>query len=1014
MTTALAFSAVVWLFSFTVALYYLARLQDWRIGALAGLVAVVALGSLAGLSQGSAADATGTTVPEIAAAAVSVLTLFVVFVFSTTLQRASRAATAEPSDANIAVTTEPRPSAADHEIPPATRHRPPPQADDARVQALLDALPDGIITINEDGIIETVNGGIQAISGYAPEELIGENVKILMPEPFASGHDGYLRAYKTTGIPKIIGVGPREVVGRHKDGSAIPLEIAVGEARIGGERIFVGALRDASERNRAAEALRLSEERYAAAFRVNPDCIVISRASDGTILDANDKCLEIMGYALEDLKGTSAEAYWEEPDKRQEFLRQLRETGSVEDFDFVFLDRGGGRHIGLLSACFMELGGTVAVLAITRDVTGQKQAEDSLRQSEEKYSKAFMMSPDSLIITRAADGVAVEVNDRLLEMSGYRREEVLGKSAVELGHWVRPQDRERLMRTLEESGACDELETEYRTKDGKFLTVLISSRYIDLEGERCILSIVRDITESRRAQRELAESREMFQTLLDAVPLGINIKNREGRYTFMNPFQAAVYGTVPAQVIGKTPGELVNAEYEAAVAKTDRDVLSTGKSVPYFEEVTANADGVAHNWMTTKVLLGEKESPDAQVLSISLDMTGRKATEEQLHQAQKMEAVGQLTGGIAHDFNNLLTALLGNLQLLSDRTDTDELAKRYMEICLRAVNRGSDLTQRLLAFSRRQALNPRATDINALVGGMTELLERTLGAPIEITTKFSPDLWAAMVDQGQLENAVINLAINARDAMPAGGRLSIETANAALDGEEKGSEVEAGSYVLISVRDSGFGMAPEVLDQVFEPFFTTKEIGRGSGLGLSMVYGFVKQSGGHIEIDSRIGQGTTVRLYLPRADPSAHRAAVESADKSRPFDGDEAILVVEDDPDVRAFDVVILERLGYTVRSATDGAAALALADAMPELDLLLTDVLLPGGMSGKTIADRVVKRSPRTKVLFVSGFSEPAFSGQHFADEGTELLPKPYTRNDLARKVREVLDADGRAPSAG
>ncbi len=1010
MTTALAFSALVWLLSFAVALYYLVRLQEWRVGVVAVVVAIVALGELATLTGSETSQTTivGVSAAEVTAVVVSVITLFAVFVFANVLQRAQRA-TAAAERANADLRAGAGVSSTGREGPVGQEAAEFGLPSDDHLQEFIDTVPDALITINEKGVVERASQAVQRILGYTADELIGKNVNVLMPEPFAGEHDGYLSAFRETGVSKILGAGPRDVVGRKKDGSAIPLELAIGETRIDGRRIFVGALRDISKR---AEALRQSEEQFSKAFHVNPNSMAITRASDGKVLAVNDKTLSILGYSREEYVGRLAAEIWEHPDERAKFLRQLQESGFVEDFEFNVMDKSGKRHTGLLTGSYMEFDGTKAVLTNTRDITGQKRTEKYLQQSEEKFSKAFLMSPDGVIINRAHDGKTIEISDRLLEMTGYSREEVLARPGTDNSTWLRPEDRETLMRDLEEKGERDDLETIFRTKDGRLLTVLLSSRFIDLEGERCVLSIIRDVTESRRAERELAQNREMLQALLDAVPLGINVKDHARRYTFMNPFQAKVYGTVPEGAIGQTPSELVNAEYGASIEEHDRQVFETGKPLAYFEEVTANAQGEIRNWLTTKLLLGEKDSSDAQVLSISLDMTDRKATEDQLRHAQKMEAVGHLTGGVAHDFNNLLTALLGSLQLLSDRLGGDELAERYIDICLRAVNRGADLTQRLLAFSRKQALSPRPTDINALIGGMTDLLQRTLGAPVEIRTTLPQGLWPAMVDEAQLESAILNLAINARDAMAAGGRLSIETSNADLDGQTvDDEEVASGSYVQITVRDSGTGIPDEVLGQVFEPFFTTKEIGKGSGLGLSMVYGFVKQSGGHVEIESEVGRGTTVTLYLPRA-KALLDVARDGAESERKLNGDESILIVEDDPDIRAFDVVILERLGYTVRSANDGLAALSMADAMPGLDLLLTDVLLPGGMSGKVIADRVIKRSPGTKVLFVSGFSEPVVRSEHTAGDGAELLPKPYSKDDLARKVREVLDSDGGAPA--
>jgi len=390
------------------------------------------------------------------------------------------------------------------------------------------------------------------------------------------------------------------------------------------------------------------------------------------------------------------------------------------------------------------------------------------------------------------------------------------------------------------------------------------------------------------------------------------------------------------------------------------------------------------------------------------DVTQRKQEQEQLHQAQKMEAIGQLTGGVAHDFNNMLTTIVGNLELLRDRVGDDEDAKKFTESALRAGFRGADLTRRLLVFSRKQPLDPKPTDVNKCVVGATELMRRTLGEDIEIETVLGGGLWNAMIDETQLESALLNLAINSRDAMPNGGKLTIETVNSHLDQEYVNHRIEVtpGQYVMVTVSDTGSGMAPEVLERVFEPFFTTKEVGKGTGLGLSMVYGFVKQSGRHVAVYSEPGEGTSVKLYLPRAMGLEAGAHVPAASRRGAMPvGDETILVVEDDPDVRAFVASALGILGYEILEAEDGPSALALLEENQGIDLLFTDVVLPRGMNGRELADEIRKREPDIKILFTSEYTENAIVHHGRLDAGTRLLAKPYKRESLALRVRNILD---------
>jgi signal transduction histidine kinase len=386
-----------------------------------------------------------------------------------------------------------------------------------------------------------------------------------------------------------------------------------------------------------------------------------------------------------------------------------------------------------------------------------------------------------------------------------------------------------------------------------------------------------------------------------------------------------------------------------------------------------------------------------------------EATEAQVRQAQKMEAIGQLTGGVAHDFNNILTVITGPIEILSDGVKDRPLLAQITAMIAAAAARGADLTHRLLAFSRQQPLRPRSTDINALVGDTAGLLRPTLGVQIEIETMLANNAWPALIDASQLSTAILNLALNARDAMPDGGKLTLETKNVALDSDyaSLNSDVEPGNYVMIAVSDTGEGIPGSLLEKVFEPFFTTKGLGKGSGLGLSMVYGFVKQSNGHVKIYSEQGHGTTVKLYLPRASCAPELdadAPLAELGMSEIEHGDEAILIVEDDLLVRDYVVTQIERLGYRTLTAGNAAEALAIIDCPDHIDLLFTDVIMPGGMNGRQLATEAVRRRPGLKVLYTSGYTENAIVHHGRLDAGVLLLPKPYLSSDLARGIRIAL----------
>jgi len=433
-----------------------------------------------------------------------------------------------------------------------------------------------------------------------------------------------------------------------------------------------------------------------------------------------------------------------------------------------------------------------------------------------------------------------------------------------------------------------------------------------------------------------------------------------------------------------------------------RNVVSGGKPVFTRDRVTMpNGQRI---WESILVPVRNDAGVVDRIVASSRDVTDRENAQDQLRRAQRMEAVGHLTGGVAHDFNNLLQVIRGNLELLASMVEENDAASLRVKNALHGANRAAQLTRQLLAFARRQPLEPKVVNLGRLVGDMAEMLRRTLGEGVEVETVIAGGLWNTLADPAQVESAVLNLAINARDAMPEGGRLTVEITNAVLDNDyaRRDAEIEPGQYVLLAVSDTGQGMDAETLNRVFEPFFTTKGEEKGTGLGLSMVYGFVKQSKGHVQIYSEPGQGTTVKIYLPRSrerEP-AYAAPVVGSLRGR----SEVILVVEDDDMVRASAVGMLRDLGYTCIHAPDGDAALAIIKEGTKLDLLFTDVIMPGSVKSRDLANEAQKLRPGLPVLFTSGYTQNAIVHHGRLDEGVQLLSKPYSRDDLARKIRGLL----------
>jgi PAS domain S-box-containing protein len=513
--------------------------------------------------------------------------------------------------------------------------------------------------------------------------------------------------------------------------------------------------------------------------------------------------------------------------------------------------------------------------------------------------------------------------------------------------------------------------------------------------------------ERRQAANRISNINARLDTLLDSSPLPIFSLDADGCIATWNSAAERSFGYTAAEVVGRRFAALPEnaaGEFDPLHAR-----VMAGERLHDGRMQWRHRDGRALDIVQSGAPLREGDTVSGAVF-IAEDVTEKRKLESQLAQSQKIDAVGQLTGGIAHDFNNILTVITGTIEILvtgvADRPQLLEIAKLIDE----AATRGADLTQQLLAFGRKQALRPQATDINALVVEAARLLRPALGESVQIETILEDDAWPAVVDRSQLVTALINIAINARDAMPGGGRLLIETGNVLLDNSyaRVNAEVRPGPYVLIAVSDTGCGIPAAIRDKVIEPFFTTKEVGKGTGLGLSMVYGFIKQSGGHLKIYSEDGHGTTIRLYLPQATEPA-RPVEEQRPAAVPADGHERILVVEDDRLVRDYVVAQLNALGYSVTAAAGAAEALAMLEGGVEADLLFTDVIMAGPMSGRHLADQALKCRPGLKVLFTSGYTENAIVHHGRLDPGVLLLAKPYRKSDLARMIRVALAGPAR-----
>jgi two-component system, cell cycle sensor histidine kinase and response regulator CckA len=660
--------------------------------------------------------------------------------------------------------------------------------------------------------------------------------------------------------------------------------------------------------------------------------------------------------------------------------------------------RGRGR------AFYGEDGQPSYVTGTTMDITEQREAEEALRGSEEKFAKAFQGSPDCIMITDAATDAILDVNDRFEDMMGYSRAEALGRTVVEL-ELVDAAVRDEWFAAFRAAGAVRDCEFEVRRKDGRHATILMSADFLEIGGHKRVLTVHRDITDRKRSEEALQRSEAKYRELVENANDVVFTIDADGYCLSMNRIGRAISGFVSEDPRGTHLEALVVPEQIESAHRQLQRVLA-GEEVPVFELVIASADG-GRVTLETNVRPICDNGRVVAAQGIARDVTARKELEQQLRQAQKMDAIGRLAAGVAHDFNNLLTVILGNCEVAAPLLKPDDPIQNTLRDIRSAADRAAGLTTQLLAFSRRQLIQPRVLDVNETVAEIRRLLTRLIGEHIDFRFVPAADLWHVSADPGQLQQVIVNLGVNARDAMPEGGRLTIATRNVhfAQPHVERGAQVPAGDYVEISVADTGVGMEPDTLDRLFEPFYTTKEAGKGTGLGLATVYGIVKQSDGFVFVDSAPHEGSTFWILLPRADAPVTAAHVENV-RDDSSGGHETVLLVEDEDDVRELIHDYLGSQGYTVVSASTGEEGVDLARGLARApSLLISDIVMPG-MNGRVLSDQLRASYPHLKVLYVSGYTDDALVRHTPLPPGTHFLQKPFALSTLAKKIRDIVDA--------
>jgi two-component system, cell cycle sensor histidine kinase and response regulator CckA len=747
----------------------------------------------------------------------------------------------------------------------------PPRSPKASYRLLFEQNPQPMWVTDMDSLaFLAVNAAAMQHYGYSREEFLGMTIRDIRPPE---------------DIPALIEKASKTVEGlenwgvwrhRKKDGTVIDVEVTSYDFQWAGRCARLVSIVDVTESRTAEEKLRRAEESYRLLVEQSPDAILVHRR--GSIVFANRSAAALFGTSSPDqLLGKQA-IDLVHPDDREIVKQRIQEFSD----DFVSVRRSERRYLDLegreiyteVAARSIIYQGETAIQLMFRDVSQRKKAEEELRHSEERFHKAFHAMPEPITIATAADGRYMDVNEHFLRVTGYLREEVVGRTSMEIGFWQQSEDRSALLDQLNQSGSVRDYEITFRTKSGEQRTALDSAEVVEIAGKKCILAVFKDITEQR-------------------------------------------------------------------------------------------------------------------------------TLEKQLRQAQKMEAIGQLSGGIAHDFNNLLSVIIGYSEALEESLPQDSRLQKNCQQIKKAGQSAASLTRQLLAFSRQQVLEPKVLDLNAVVLNVEKMLCRLIGEHIELATALDPALARVKADQGQIEQVIINLAVNARDAMPNGGKLTVQTANVEVDQDHirRHPLHPPGSYVLLTVSDTGVGMDAETQARIFEPFFTTKEMGKGTGLGLATVYGVVKQSGGFIWVYSELGHGTTFKIYLP------HTSEAPAEDRPAPsgsLRGTETVLLVEDEEALRDFTATALTQNGYTVLTAERPDRAIEIArQHQGPIDLVLTDVIMPG-MNGRALAESLAAIRAEIRLVYMSGYT--GFTHPELVDSDVILLAKPFTREALLRKVREGL----------
>lgn len=896
------------------------------------------------------------------------------------------------------------------------------------LEYLIENSQDIITGLNKEGRVIFVSPSIETTLGYKPHERTGKFAQdIIHPDDLA------IVTQLRDSIFKDAKQFKTQYRLRHKEGHWVAVETSsIATSQIE-ETVILLSSRDLSRRLKADQELSDLGNNFSQIFNASQDLLSISDLENSSYYAVNEAWLRFHHRTREDVIGKAASqlGIWVKPFDRQKFVDELKLKGVVESTKVQIGSEHTSPRTFITYGEIIVFNGKRCCFIVSKDITEQKENEDKLRQSEIWLQTLYNTSPALTTVSNLKTSELLHVNDAWLKGYGYTREEVIGKNAIELNLWANISDRTEFVETLSRDGFVRDMEIPFQSKDGVIKTVLYSGDIIHMDGQARLHAVAVDITERKEKDRELElyrdhlkglvkertaeleKSRELFREFAENAVDWLWETDADLQFTQLSGNFEDVLGVPKEDIIGNTWQEILVQPQDTLSLAWQQHLqdISDHRHYRVVEVVWTKPDGNNQHISLSGSPRFDDKGTFVGYLGAGRDVTYNRQLEEQVRRAQKMKAVGQLTGGIAHDFNNILGIVQGNLELLEDLVFDNENALNRVSKAQKGILRGTDITRKLLGFSSKQAGEVRVTCINTFIKNIEDLIARSLTASINVETHIDEDLWSTAVDPGDLEDAFLNLSLNARDAMPDGGTLSIETANKVFD---EGNmrlfpEIHAGEYVMISVSDTGMGMTSDIKDKVLEPFFTTKEQGRGSGLGLSMVYGFIQRSGGHINIYSELGKGTTVHLFLPRSETSGADTSINDSKITDLPTGNETILIVDDEDGLRDVAASYLKMLGYATITAENADQAMEILGNNRDIDLLFSDVVMPGGIDGYQLASMAHKHWPALKILLTSGFTKKEEALNHSDDKylielNGQLLGKPYNMSELALALRKTI----------